>query len=164
MSEAILTQKNYVFNDAKRTLLRQKNMDVYWGTGQLCILCGTWIVWSSSLRAPMMFLFRWAKWTTDYTDSSFPVCQFEFPSRLIFIPSIGRSVIQHSCSKKRFEYRPASDRSFLRIERAYFTQLSLCFDNSDDVFGIMVFDELVKKFELKVRVRGWIILLIRKVE
>jgi hypothetical protein len=30
MSEAILTKKNYVFNDAKRTLLRQKNMDVYW--------------------------------------------------------------------------------------------------------------------------------------
>jgi hypothetical protein len=29
MSEAILTKKNYVFNDAKRTLLRQKNMDVY---------------------------------------------------------------------------------------------------------------------------------------
>jgi hypothetical protein len=29
MSEAILTRKNYVFNDAKRTLLRQENMDVY---------------------------------------------------------------------------------------------------------------------------------------
>ncbi len=29
MSEAILTRKNYVFNDVKRTLLRQKNMDVY---------------------------------------------------------------------------------------------------------------------------------------
>jgi hypothetical protein len=29
MSEGILTKKNYVFNDAKRTLLRQKNMDVY---------------------------------------------------------------------------------------------------------------------------------------
>ncbi len=30
MSEAILTKKNYDFNDTKRTLLRQKNMDVYW--------------------------------------------------------------------------------------------------------------------------------------
>jgi hypothetical protein len=30
MSEAILTKKNYDFNDSKRTLLRQKNMDVYW--------------------------------------------------------------------------------------------------------------------------------------
>jgi hypothetical protein len=29
MSETILTKKNYVFNDTKRTLLRQKNMDVY---------------------------------------------------------------------------------------------------------------------------------------
>jgi hypothetical protein len=28
--------------------------------------------------------------------------------------------------KKMVEYRPVSDRSFLRIERAYFTQLSLC--------------------------------------
>ncbi len=30
MSEAILTKKNYVFNDVKRTLLRQENIDVYW--------------------------------------------------------------------------------------------------------------------------------------
>jgi hypothetical protein len=29
MSEAILTKKNYILNDAKWTLLRQKNMDVY---------------------------------------------------------------------------------------------------------------------------------------
>jgi hypothetical protein len=29
MSEAILTKKNYVFNDTKWTILRQKNMDVY---------------------------------------------------------------------------------------------------------------------------------------
>jgi hypothetical protein len=29
MSEAILTKKNYVLHDAKWTLLRQKNMDVY---------------------------------------------------------------------------------------------------------------------------------------
>ena len=27
-------------------------------------------------------------------------------------------------------------------------------DNSDDVFGIMVFDELVNKFEMKVRACG----------
>jgi hypothetical protein len=33
-----------------------------------------------------MFLFRWAKWTTAFTGSSFPVWQFEFPSRLIFQP------------------------------------------------------------------------------
>ena len=56
------------------------------------------------------------------------------------------------------------DRSSLHIERAYFTQLSPCCDNSDDVFGIMVFDELVKKFELNVRACGWIILLIIEVE
>jgi len=56
------------------------------------------------------------------------------------------------------EYRPASDRSSLRIERAYFTQLSPSCDNSDDVFDITVFDALVKKFELTVRARGWIIL------
>ena len=80
----------------------------------------------------MMFLFRWAKWTTASTGSSFPVWQFEFPSRLIFFnPWIGRSVVQHSCSKK-VEYRAASDRSSLRIERAYFTQFSPCCDNSDD--------------------------------
>ncbi len=29
MSEVVLTKKNYVFNDAKWTLLRQENMDVY---------------------------------------------------------------------------------------------------------------------------------------
>jgi hypothetical protein len=52
------------------------------------------------------------------------------------------------------EYRPASDRSSLRIERAYFTQLSPSCDNSDDVFDITVFDALVKKFELTVRARG----------
>jgi hypothetical protein len=34
MSEAILTKKNYDFNDTKRTLLRQKDMDVY-GVGGL---------------------------------------------------------------------------------------------------------------------------------
>ena len=62
-------------------------------------------------------------------------------------------------AQKWVEYRPASDRSSLRIERAYFTQLSPSCDNSDDVFDIMVFDELVKKFELKVRARGWIILI-----
>ena len=61
-------------------------------------------------------------------------------------------------AQKWFEYRPASDRSSLRIERAYFTQLSPSCDNSDDVFDITVFDELVKKFEMKVRARGWIIL------
>ncbi len=33
------------------------------------------------------------------------------------------------------EYKPASDRSSLRIERAYFTQLSSYCDNSDDVLG-----------------------------
>jgi hypothetical protein len=52
------------------------------------------------------------------------------------------------------EYRPASDRSSLRIERSYLTQLSASFDNSDDVFDITVFDVLVKKFELTVRARG----------
>jgi hypothetical protein len=35
MSEAILTKKNYDFNDTKRTLLRQKNMDAY------CLIEGT---------------------------------------------------------------------------------------------------------------------------
>jgi hypothetical protein len=29
MSEAILKEKNYFFNDTKQTLLRQENMDVY---------------------------------------------------------------------------------------------------------------------------------------
>ncbi len=46
------------------------------------------------------------------------------------------------------------DRSSLHLERAYFTQFSPCCDNSDDVLGILVFDELVKKFELKVRACG----------
>jgi hypothetical protein len=64
------------------------------------------------------------------------------------------AVLYNILAQKMVEYRPASDRSFLRIERAYFTQLSPCCDNSDDVFGILVFDELVKKFELKVRARG----------
>ena len=205
MSEAILTKKNHDFNDAKRTLLRQKNMDVYWrysviehfrwylnvcssilrapmmflfrwailsqwarlfsqrritismtqsgpywdrktwtfieGTRSLCISRGTWIVCSSSLRAPMMFLIKWAseqQYHTDYTGSSFQVWRFEFPSRLIFNSWIWSSVV-HSCSKM-VESRPASDRSFLRIERAYFNQLSPCCDNSDDVFDNMVFN------------------------
>jgi hypothetical protein len=106
-----------------------------------------------------MFLFRWAKWTTAFTGSSFPVWQFEFPSRLIFQPVNWAQCCTTFLLKKTVEYRPASDRSSLPIERAFFTQLSPCCDNSDDVFGIMVFDELVKKFELKVRARGWIILI-----
>ena len=55
------------------------------------------------------------------------------------------SVLYNILAQKMVEYKSASDRSSLRIERAYFTQLSLCFDNSDDVFGIMVFDEFFKK-------------------
>jgi hypothetical protein len=95
--------------------------------------------------------------TTDYTGSSFPVWQFQFPLRLIFNPKLG-SVLYNILAQKMVEYRPASDRSSLRIERAYFTQLSPSCDNSDDVFDITVFDALVKKFELRVRARGWIIL------
>jgi hypothetical protein len=74
----------------------------------------------------------------DYTGACFQVWQFEFPSRLIFNPWIWRSVVQHSPSQMG-ESRSASDRSSLRIERAYFTQLAPCCDNSDDVFDIMVF-------------------------
>ena len=38
---------------------------------------GTWIVCSSSLRAPMMFLFRWAKWTA-VSQLITPVQAFQF--------------------------------------------------------------------------------------
>lgn len=98
-----------------------------------------------------------------------PIRAFQFDNSSFLHASFSTralgAVLYNILAQKMVEYRPASDRSFLRIERAYFTQFSLCFDNSDDVFGIMVFDELVKKkFELKVRARGWIILLIRKVE
>ena len=88
MSEAILNKEELRFQWSKRTLLRQKNMDAYWRYSVIVhfISGGTWIVCNSSLRAPMMFLFRWAKWTTASTGSSFPVWQFEFPSRLFFQP------------------------------------------------------------------------------
>jgi len=78
-----------------------------------------------------------------------PIRAFQFDNSSFLHASFSTralgAVLYNILAQKMVEYRPASDRSFLRIERAYFTQFSLCFDNSDDVFGIMVFDELVKK-------------------
>jgi hypothetical protein len=77
-----------------------------------------------------------------------PIRAFQFDNSSFLHASFSTralgAVLYNILAQKMVEYRPASDRSFLRIERAYFTQFSLCFDNSDDVFGIMVFDELVK--------------------
>ena len=87
-----------------------------------------------------------------------PIRAFQFDNSSFLHASFSTraldSVLYNILAQKMVEYWPASDRSFLRIERAYFTQLSLCFDNSGDVLVIMVFDELVKKIELKVRARG----------
>ena len=79
MSEAILNTEEIRFQWSKRTLLRQKNMDAYWRYSVIVnfISGGTWIVCSSSLRAPMMFLFRWAKWTA-VSQLITPVQAFQF--------------------------------------------------------------------------------------
>ncbi len=78
-----------------------------------------------------------------------PIRAFQFDNSSFLHASFSTralgAVLYNILAQKMVEYRPASDRSFLRIERAYFTQFLLCFDTSDDVFGIMVFDELVKK-------------------
>jgi hypothetical protein len=77
-----------------------------------------------------------------------PIQAFQFDNSSFLHASFSTralgTVLYNILAQKMVEYSPESDRSFLHIESAYFTQLSLCFDNSDDVFDIMVFDELGK--------------------
>jgi hypothetical protein len=144
MSETILTKKNYVFNYTKRTLLIQEKH-------------------RSLLKVPGNYAFHvvlesyalqtWGLLWCFYSDGLSvqlitPVQPFKFDNSSFLHTSFSThalgSVLYNILDQKMVEYRPTSDTSFLRIECAYFTQLSQCFDNSGDVFGIMIFDELVK--------------------
>ncbi len=93
------------------------------------------------MYTPVMFGF-----TTE--DSNLNVWIMDISRRMMSLPNFLLRLMSAQLMSTT-----ASTRS-LPIERAFFTQLSPRCDNSDDVFGIMVFDELVKKFELKVRARG----------
>ena len=56
IAETCQMPMNYVFCD-------EKNMDVYWRYSVFVHFRRYLNVYSSSLRDPMMFLFRWTKWT-----------------------------------------------------------------------------------------------------
>ena len=59
-----------------------------------------------------------------------PIRAFQFDNSSFLHASFSTralgAVLYNILAQKMVEYRPASDRSFLRIERAYFTQFSLC--------------------------------------
>jgi len=122
MSEAILTKKDYDFNDTKTDLIESGKH------GRLLKVLGN-CVFQVVLEsyAVQTWGFLWCFYSDVSSEQLItPVQVFQFEK-------------------------------FPSLERAYFTQLLPCSDNSDDVFDITVFDELVKKFE-KIRECGYIIL------
>jgi hypothetical protein len=103
-----------------------------------------WCFYSDGLSEQLITSIR----AFQYDNSSF--LHASFSTRAL------GTVLYNILAQKMVEYRPASDRSFLHVEFAYFTQFLLFLDNSDDVFGIMVFDEFVKKKIWAEGTRSWL--------